>query len=96
MDHKGQQHSYPPPPSYQTPPQNQSYYQQQSYQQPYQPQQHYQQPYQQPYQQSYYAPQAQPQVIYTQQQPYRNDSGDAMCMGCLAAMCFCCAMDAIF
>ncbi|SAM08276.1 hypothetical protein [Absidia glauca] len=109
----GQQHSYPPPPSYQappqnqsyqSPPQNQSYYQQQSYsqpppqqyqQQPYQQQQHYQQPYQQPYQQSYYAPQAQPQVIYAQQQ-HKSDSGDAMCMGCLAAMCFCCAMDALF
>ncbi|GAA5814518.1 hypothetical protein MFLAVUS_008015 [Mucor flavus] len=76
------------PPNYYTPPPGQPQYQQQGYGQPqqsYQPQQ---------YQQPYYQPQPVPQTVYVQQPQKKEDS--SMCLGCLAAMCFCCALDAIF
>ncbi|KAI8077536.1 hypothetical protein BDF21DRAFT_421249 [Thamnidium elegans] len=36
-----------------------------------------------------------PQTVYVQQQPQKKEDS-SMCLGCLAAMCFCCALDAIF
>lgn len=71
-------------------------------QQPYyQPQQGYQQGYNGPPQQGYY--QGQPQGGYYQQQPQqqyyvqqkKSNNNDCL-MGCLAAMCVCCTLDAIF
>ncbi|KAI9329173.1 hypothetical protein BDR26DRAFT_30932 [Obelidium mucronatum] len=44
-------------------------------------------------QQQMYPPQQQPQVVYVQQQaqPEKKDRG--CCLGCLAAICFCCVID---
>ncbi|AWU75309.1 uncharacterized protein C5L36_0B05555 [Pichia kudriavzevii] len=64
---------------------NQGYYQQQP------PQQQYYQ--QQPPQQQYY--QQQPQPVYVQQQQPQKDNNDC-CMACLAALCVCCTLDALF
>ncbi|KAI9308550.1 hypothetical protein BJ944DRAFT_260010 [Cunninghamella echinulata] len=95
----GQANAYPPQNASYAPPQNASYGGGGGYQQPYQPyqqtpQQHYQQP-QYHQQQGHYQAQAPPNTVYVQQQPNKSNN-DAMCMGCLAALCFCCAMDAIF
>lgn len=74
-------------------------HQQQGYQQGY-PQQGYQQGYQQQgYQQQGYPPQQggyyqQQQPMYVQQKPQSNNN--SCLMGCLAAMCLCCTLDAIF
>ncbi|GME94422.1 unnamed protein product [[Candida] boidinii] len=47
-----------------------------------------------PPQQGYY--QQQPQPIYVQQQPQQKDDSGCGCYGgCLAALCFCCALDAL-
>lgn len=81
----GQQNAGQQTRGYGAPPQGYQQYQQ------YPPQQ-YQQGYQQYPPQQY--PQYQQQPVYVQQ-PRRDNSNDCL-MGCLAAMCVCCALDAIF
>lgn len=83
--------------------QNQSYYQgekgnmyqQQPQQGYYQQQQPPQQYYQQQPQQGYYQ-QQQPQPVYVQQQQPQQGRNDDCCMACLAALCVCCTLDALF
>ncbi|KAK9458497.1 uncharacterized protein V1516DRAFT_682580 [Lipomyces oligophaga] len=49
---------------------------------------------QQGYPQQGYQGQQQPNTVYVQQQPQRSDS-DGCLMGCCAALCVCCTLDAL-